>query len=95
MMAQVSRQLAGRVEFLGVDYGERSSGDGMGFARAAGWTYPQVEDPHAATRTAWGIPGLPATLLVRADGTVAYRLDGAWSSAGQLRATVEKTLEDS
>lgn len=95
MMAQVSRQLAGRVDFLGVDYGEQSAGDGIGFAQAAGWTYPQLEDPHATTRTAWGIPGLPATLLVRADGTVAYRLDGAWSSAGQLRATIDKALEAS
>lgn len=93
MMATVSRELDGKVGFLGIDYGERSSDDGIGFAAAAGWTYPQLEDRDAVTKSAWGITGLPVTLLVRADGTVARRLDGAWTSADQLRRAVREDLE--
>lgn len=93
MMATVSRELDGEVGFLGIDYGEQSAADGMGFAAAAGWGYPQLEDPGAVTKADWGITGLPVTLLVRADGTVARRLDGAWTSAGQLRQAVREDLE--
>lgn len=95
MLRQVSEETEGRVSFLGIDYGEQTAADGISFARAAGWRYPQLEDPEAATRTAWGVPGLPVTLLVAADGTVVKRLDGAWSSAGQLREAIRTDLETS
>lgn len=93
MMATVSRELDGKVGFLGIDYGEQSTDDGIGFAAAAGWGYPQLQDPDAATKSAWGITGLPVTLLVGADGTVVRRLDGAWTSPDQLRRAVRESLE--
>lgn len=95
MLRQISEETEGRVSFLGIDYGEQTAADGISFAQAAGWRYPQLEDPDAATRTAWGVPGLPVTLLVAADGTVVKRLDGAWSSAGQLREAIRTDLETS
>jgi hypothetical protein len=93
MMATVSRELDGKVGFLGIDYGEQSTDDGIGFAAAVGWGYPQLQDPDAATKSAWGITGLPVTLLVGADGTVVRRLDGAWTSPDQLRRAVRESLE--
>ncbi len=95
MLKKVSAQMSGKVGFIGIDYGERSSADGISFAAAAGWGYPQLEDPKALTRTAWGVNGLPVTLLVTADGTVVKRLDGAWGSADQLRTAIRTNLEAS
>jgi thiol-disulfide isomerase/thioredoxin len=95
ILGQVSDEMSGTVGFLGIDYGERSGADGISFARAAGWTYPQLEDPDARTRAGWGVTGLPVTLLVAGDGTVVKRLDGAWASADQLRAAIRTDLERS
>lgn len=94
MLRTVSRQTPG-VGFLGIDYGDRSSSDGISFAGAAGWRYPQLEDPDALTRRAWGVTGLPVTLLVAGDGTVVSRVDGAWTSAEALRAAIRTDLEAS
>lgn len=95
VLSRVSAEMSGRVGFLGIDYGEQSGVDGISFARAAGWRYPQLEDPDARTRSGWGVTGLPVTLLVAGDGTVVKRLDGAWVSADQLRTAIRTDLERS
>ncbi len=90
MMAALAR--SGRVDVIGVDYGEHAATDGVDFARAAGWTFPQLQDPDRTSRTAWGVAGMPVTLVVDADGVVVARRDGAWTSAQELRRAVDAAL---
>lgn len=90
MMAALAR--SGRVDVIGIDYGEHTATDGVDFARAAGWTFPQLQDPDQSTRTAWGLTGMPVTLVVDADGVVVVRRDGAWNSADDLRRAVDAAL---
>ena len=51
---------------------------------SAGWTYPQLYDADLVLRCRLQVVGLPVTFFVRADGTVAGRHAGPFTSAQQL-----------
>ncbi|MGI3782895.1 MAG: TlpA family protein disulfide reductase, partial [Janthinobacterium lividum] len=56
----------------------------VAFAGAAGWTYPQLYDADLVFRTKLQVMALPVTFFVRADGTVAGRHAGPFTSSQQL-----------
>lgn len=91
IVEQTVRRHRDQVRFIGVDYGEADPADGIAFAGQAGFDFPQVQDPSRSSRAAWGVAGMPVTLVVR-DGVVVHRRDGAWQSAEQLDAAVESAL---
>ncbi|MCW2809620.1 MAG: TlpA family protein disulfide reductase [Friedmanniella sp.] len=77
---------------LGVDFAETFPDKAIEFARAASWTYPQLEDTDKAIQAPLQILGPPFTLFVRADGTIAYRQTVPFRSAEQIRQQARTQL---
>lgn len=67
-LERVSRLLAGRVAFAGLDTQDQPAA-GIAFARKAGATYP-LAVAGLRTWTDYGVTALPATFFVSAEGTV-------------------------
>src|SRR5213593_2197854 len=63
------------------------------YVRNLNLTFPILLDPELQTSGAWRVTGLPATFLVRPDGSVAGMAVGAreWNS-NEMRALVERLL---
>ena len=91
-LAAFARRAAGKVDVLGVDYTDSSPDKAIEFARAAGWDYPHLFDAAGVLRTRMALPGIPVTLLVAADGRVAYRQTGRVESADELAGLVRQHL---
>jgi thiol-disulfide isomerase/thioredoxin len=77
---------------LGVDFVDPLPDKAIEFARISGWRYPQLTDPDKMLSAPLQITGPPWTIFVRADGTVAYRQSGGFTSAGQIRSVARKHL---
>jgi cytochrome c biogenesis protein CcmG, thiol:disulfide interchange protein DsbE len=78
---RVHRRLADRVAFLGVNQRDQARAAER-LARSSGVTYPLAVDPAGRAFDAFGGLGMPTTVLIRADGTVADIF------AGQLDETL-------
>jgi peroxiredoxin len=63
------------VRFLGVDHRDARPA-GVSFARRLAIPYPSVFDPRGELAGRYGLFGLPTTLVIRADGRIAYRITG-------------------
>lgn len=83
-LSTFSRQT--QVALLGVDSADPRPELAREFVVAAGWTYPQLTDPDKAVLTARGLPGLPASLFIDADGTVVATKVGGFSSVDEIRS---------
>jgi thiol-disulfide isomerase/thioredoxin len=77
---RVHRRLGDRVAFLGVNQRDQAQAAEQ-LARSTGVTYPLALDVAGRSFDAFGGLGMPTTVLIRADGTVADifagQLDGA------------------
>ena len=82
-LAEASRPGSG-VSVIGVDHADPAPDAAVAFAASAGWTYPQLYDADLVFRTRLQVTGLPVTFFVRADGTVAGRHAGPFTSSAQL-----------
>lgn len=80
------------VSFLGINYNDPQADWAMEFVNVAGWDYPQVQDLEKTLQGSLKIPGLPTTLFVAADGTVAYVHPGELDSVDQLKALAAEHL---
>ncbi len=90
VLAEVGR--AGRaVTVIGVDHADDPA-VAVPFAAAAGWTYPQLYDADLVLRSRLQVTGLPMTFFVRADGTLAGRHAGPFTSRQQLDDTSRQYL---
>jgi thiol-disulfide isomerase/thioredoxin len=80
------------VRVLGVDAQDDPS-SALSLLTQAGVHYPSVRDDAAVTKASlqWG-SGLPVTLFVRADGTVAFEQHGALADQQQLDDLVHQHL---
>jgi cytochrome c biogenesis protein CcmG/thiol:disulfide interchange protein DsbE len=67
---RVHRRLGDRVAFLGVNQRDQAQAAER-LARSSGVTYPLAADPEGRAFDAFGGLGMPTTVLIRADGTVA------------------------
>lgn len=86
--------LAGdRVRFLGIDFVDPRPDLAVEFAEQAGWRYPQLVDPDKRIAPDLHIVGPPQTLLVTADGRLAYRHPGPVTSTAQLTELIRAHLE--
>lgn len=74
-----------RLLVLGVDTLD-STDSARSFLRAVGSTYPQVNDPAGAVRTAVHAVGLPATFVIQADGTVGFHKLGELTAGDLVNA---------
>ncbi len=91
VLAGVADVAGGRVVFVGVDT-EDAPDPALRVLVASGIHYASVYDRGGQLVKKLGLPGLPATILVRADGTVAYRKLGALSGAAELRSALISSL---
>jgi len=77
---------------LGIDHQDPEPEAAIEFARAASWTYPQLQDTEQVLRTDLRVTALPVSFFVRADGTIAYRNFVPFTSADQIRALARQHL---
>lgn len=83
-----AKKYAGRVPVLGVDYQDFQPDLALGFAKSVGATYPLVADLAPVIRT--GV--LPTTILIDAEGKIAYQQPIAITSLSELEQLVRQHL---
>lgn len=91
VFAAVEAETVGRVQFLGVDTADDDKA-GLTTLIDAGVRYPSVSDPERRVQKDLGLSGLPATIFVRADGTIAHTKFGAVADATELRQLLRTHL---
>jgi cytochrome c biogenesis protein CcmG/thiol:disulfide interchange protein DsbE len=91
LMQQVADEAAGRVQVIGV-----VSRDGVpqaeSFAAEAGVTFPGAFDRDGELMAELGLPGLPYTVFLDADGALVHSEVGQIDSGEELRARVAEHL---
>jgi hypothetical protein len=70
---------------------QETAAEGRKLVEKTGITYPVGLDPDGAMFTAFGGLGMPTTVLLRADGTIAEVHSGALT-AEKLRAMIDKAF---
>lgn len=90
--ASLDHDASGKVQIIGVDVADTAD-SALSTLASLGVHYPSVFDPDGRTRVAlqW-TGGTPVTLLVRADGTIAHRIEGRVPDEQTLRALVTQHL---
>lgn len=88
---RVHKQVAGAVAFLGVNLND-DRGSAEKLAGETGVTYRLAEDPDGELFRAFGAPGMPTTVFIAADGTIADVVAGQLSSE-QLVGYIERSFE--
>lgn len=78
------------IDYLGLQVAERAD-SGLAMIAKTGVTYPTARDPKADAFRALGGVSLPRTVLVRADGTIAWVHTGALS-ADQIQQAIDQNL---
>lgn len=75
MIARLSREFAGRVQFLGIDV-EDVRDDARAFIRRYGLRFPHLFDPQAEIARELGVFGVPTAFLVDRDARIVTILIG-------------------
>jgi cytochrome c biogenesis protein CcmG/thiol:disulfide interchange protein DsbE len=91
-LATLSQQAGDKVEFIGIDYQDPDPEAAIMFAQIADWHYPQLQDPQRQIRADLQIIGVPTTILVDADGKIAYTMPQPITSEDQLRDAIHDHL---
>ena len=86
-LASVSAAAGSKVRFLGVDYEDDPDG-ALELLVSSGVHYPSVRDDGGVLKAGIRIVGLPLTLFVRVDGSVAYEWRAPITSVAQLRRLI-------
>lgn len=89
-LAEVSEELEGEVQFLGVDILD-SRAPARDFILKHDWQYPSLFDPRGAIRDGLGYVGQPITLIYDRDGELAWEWNGT-VTAELLRREIRKVL---
>lgn len=92
VLAQAARTYGTRVDFLGVDVADSSPDGALALLAASGVRYPSVVDWSARTKAGLRWAGPPMTVLVRPDGTIAWKQAGEITSLDQLTGLVSEHL---
>lgn len=80
------------VSFIGINYDDPQPDWAIEFASLVGWNYPHVTDEDRQLRVPLGVPGLPTTYFVDADGRIAGVHAGQFTSAQQVVDLAERYL---
>ncbi|MGH2695926.1 MAG: TlpA family protein disulfide reductase [Actinomycetota bacterium] len=92
-LQRLAEEYAGRVAFVGVNHTDDLAA-AREYLREFEVTYPSVFDPAGEIAFDFGIPYLPATVLVDAAGELRYRLLGAQPES-RFRQYIEEVLKGS
>jgi cytochrome c biogenesis protein CcmG/thiol:disulfide interchange protein DsbE len=91
VLAHLSRQYAGRVQFLGVDIQDTRTA-ARAFVQTYGWIYPSVFDQSGAIRDGLGFVGQPVTAVFDRAGNRLHVFPGA-VDPGELTQQIERALQ--
>jgi cytochrome c biogenesis protein CcmG, thiol:disulfide interchange protein DsbE len=91
MMGAFYRAHGDQVRFLGVDLADDRQA-ALALAANTKMTFPSVQDPESQVRAGLKVVGVPTTLFVRPDGSIAGRAS-VISSDAELAALIEKYLQ--
>ncbi|MFT3887931.1 MAG: TlpA disulfide reductase family protein [Arachnia sp.] len=80
------------VSFVGIDYNDPLPDWAIEFAALAGWFYPHVVDQDKQLQVPLRVAGIPTTLFVAADGTIAGVKSGPLESVDELKELVSTYL---
>lgn len=94
-LAEFARESSGEVMMLGVNYNDPHPALAVEFAELAGWSYPQLADPERLSEGPLGVPGIPLTVLIDAEGRIVGRHPGPFSSTAELSDWVAEGLGES
>jgi thiol-disulfide isomerase/thioredoxin len=89
-LSKVSKEYAGRVQFVGVDILDARE-PARDFILRYDWQYPSVFDPTGAIRDGLGYIGQPITLVHDRNGELAFEWNGV-ITAELLRTEIDKVL---
>ena len=93
LFEQLHHEYGDRVTFLGIDTAEGvDAGEAM-IART-GVTYAQARDPLGEQVVHFGGVQLPHTVVISADGTVTDIHNRVFAEATELRAAIQRALDD-
>lgn len=82
----------GKVRVLGIDIEDPQPGTALELAAESGVTYPSVADTAGDTKSPLQIVGVPQTIFVRGDGSVAATKRGEYTDYGDLADDVREHL---
>lgn len=91
-LAEISEKESPDVMILGIDYNDPRPELAIDFAAEAKWRYPQLQDQDKLIKDPLKVLGPPQTFFVAADGTIAYRHSGPFTSADQIRELAAEHL---
>lgn len=83
-LAEVSEELEGEVQFLGVDILDARA-PARDFILRHDWQYPSIFDPRGAIRDGLGYVGQPITLIHDRSGALVWEWNGAVTAEMLLR----------
>lgn len=89
-LQRFDRRLDGRARLVGVDWNDSAAG-ARSFITHFGWTFPNLRDANGLVGTAYGISGLPTTVVLNARGRIASVLRGPQTTATLTRAVATLT----
>ena len=87
----VAKQYDGAVRFVGINLGDTAA-LARQFVDETGVSFDQYLDPDSTAQAVLGITSMPATVLLRADGTIAATHNGALD-AGELTSLLHDRLQ--
>lgn len=80
MLAEASKELGSRVQFLGINIRDSSQSQGLAFSRDAGVEYPSIFDPNGQAMLEFSgkvsLVSTPSTVILDPDGRVAAVISG-------------------
>ena len=80
-----------KIAVVGVDVEERNMAAGRAFVASHKMMWPQLYDEKSITRGIFGM-GVPVTWFIDANGKVAYKQIGLFTSEAQIKTLVKKYL---
>lgn len=80
------------VDLIGINYSDPKPDWALEFASLVEWNYPHIQDMDKELQTALGIPGIPMTVFVDAEGRIVHRHPGVLESTEQLVRLIEEHL---
>jgi thiol-disulfide isomerase/thioredoxin len=91
-ISEVASTGESKLMIIGIDYEDPRPELAIEFAQLSAWTFPQLVDREKVLAGPLQITGPPQTFFVRADGTMAYRHLGPFTSTDQIRALAKQHL---
>lgn len=90
LFASAAQSFGSRIAFLGVDTDDSSSSDARSFLARHPVSYPSYQSTSAALSSIVAIEGLPTTIYLDSQGSVAYVHIGVYDSAGTLDHDIQR-----